>query len=282
MKTNYISRIGLFAVAFALLSMGVKAQTHSNYIEFKDDATVKESIDTVTVGSRMPYFVEPQTAVTGLGFEYQWTFSATGLTILKYDGTGNATAGTGANFYKENEISVKMPSTAGAITVKTNVQSLAGTTVLCSGTEATNNIQVVPVPTMAWKSTEAMKQCTPVSADIPIDIQLTGYGQWMVNYSIVKSDFDGTNPVAAVNKTDVAIGANGNAVGATATDFALNIPEAEFANVGLYTIEVTKLTDRISRKSLDVVAGTLPTTKFQIFVYPTPVTKPLQHVKNMQ
>jgi hypothetical protein len=282
MKTNNVLKIGFFAVAFALLSAGVKAQTHTNYVEFSAAGTA-ESVDTVTVGSRMPYYVAPQTAISGLDFEYKWLFSPA-LTILNYAGNANAQAGNSAapGYYKENEISVVMPASPGAITVNTNVQWVSGTTVSCPpGSDDAYSIQVVPAPTMIWKNTPEITQCSPVAADVPVDIQLTGYGQWLVNYNIVKSDLDGNNPGTANNKTDRPIGAAKDNVGLTATDFQLMIDQGDFSGPGLYTITVTQLTDRISRKSLDLVNGTLPTSTFVIKVYPTPTTNKLQHVKNM-
>ena len=272
-------KIGFFAACIMLLTTTIHAQTSLDYVEFSVPGT-PESIDTVTVGSRMPYFVAPQTPVTDMSFEYKWVFGPTSLAILDFDGDPLTTGGT-ANYYAENEISVVMPSAPGMLTVNTNVQSLVGGTVLCApGADDTYNIQVVPVPTMVWKGTDLLL-CGDVTSDVPVDIALTGYGQWMVNYEIVKSDLDGSSPGSPTSVPDVAIGTTANVIGTTPDDFTFLIDESNFSGVGLYKVTITQLTDRFSRKSLDLVNGTFPATSFEIKVYPTPTTNKLQHIKNM-
>ena len=280
MKMNNFLKTGFFAIIFIVLSVGAKAQSNTNYVEF-DHASGYESTDTVTVGSRMPYYMPAQTPVTGLTFEYKWVFDP-GMTVLNYAGDANAPAGTGTGFYKENEISVVMPGTAGSVKISTNVQTLSGTTLLCPpGADVDYPIQVVPAPSMIWDNTSPMILCKTIDADVSVDIQLTGYGQWEVAYRIVKTDLEDANPGAPIDRT-ATIGTSKDKVGTTASDFELLIDDADFSGIGIYTITITSLTDRISRKSLDAVNGTLPATTFKINVYPVPTTNKLQHVRNVQ
>jgi hypothetical protein len=275
-----ILKIGFFAACFMLLTATVQAQTNQpDYVEFNNEDYPGEKVDTVTVGSRMPYFVAPQDEVYGMTFEYKWVFGPTSLPILNFAGDV-VTAGSSEGFYAENEISVEMPSEPGELTVSTNVQSVVGGTVLCApGEDVTYNIQVVPAPTLEWDGNSPLLLCVSnLSSEIPVGIQLTGYRQWMLDYKIVKYNLDGSDledftPIAI---EDVVIGENTN-INKTST-FAID--GSNFLP-GKYSVTITKLTDRISRKSLDFVDGNYPESSFDIMVYPAPTTKPLQHIRNM-
>ena len=280
MKTNHVLKTGFLAIAFVVLSVGAKAQTDTRYVDF---TTTPESIDTVTVGSRMPYFVAPQATVPGLKFEYKWLFDPT-LAILNYAGSP-ATPGTGAGFYVENEISVVMPA-VGSIKIGTNVQSLLVSTgaVLCpaDATDVEYNIQVVAKPTLSWTSTEETFCGNTSPVNIPFS--LTGYGLWEVFYEVDYTALTtGATPTNIVPATKVEIGSNGSKAGA----YSFDLPAATFTNPGKYEIRIKNLTDRISRKSLTPIiaaAGTeIPaaTAVYTVNVYPAPTTNPLQHIKNM-
>ena len=288
MKTNIIIKTALFAVASVVLSATAWAQPTlpADYVTFQKAG---ESIDTVTVGSRMAYKVDGDPTINALvtagkmaASEYKWVFSNSAA-VLKTDGTTPATASSIAGhtgYFKDKEINVKMPTTPQALTLTINEWSmLLGGTAGCEGTDSVANIQVVNRPTIGWNGTPETGGCSV--ADVPISVSLTGYGQWQVSYTISFVKHDGTGSVAPVVFTNVPLGATGKKAG----NYSLTIPSTDLVNgEGVYTVTVTNLNDRISRKSLDPIASVasdLPTGTYKINVYPTPKTKKLQHVKNM-
>ncbi len=303
MKANNFFKIGFFATAFVLLSAGIRAQ---NYTPFT--ATGTESIDTVTVGSRMPYKMagDPTIAkISTLSSEFKWAFysgylsSVSGSpltwTINKGTTTGAATAGADQsgypNYYTDKEINVTMPGTAGAYSLVVNERTIitATNTAGCVGDDSIAKIQVVDKPKLTWPSPAAANDCDPQAVTIPIT--LFGYGQWQVSYTVSYIAFGASGtPAVIATETNVPIG---NVVKAEAPGKSYNlvIPASSIDNgqtdkSGMYTVNITGLTDRISRKSLDpaVMASSadMPLSAYTINIYPKPKTKKLEHVRNMQ
>ena len=276
---HQVLKTGILATVLALLSIGVNAQTLPStptppnpLTDYKEFSVAGETIDSVTVGSRMPYKMDAQTPIYGLTFEYMWEFTPS-LAIQSL--TGAALTGS-ANYYSANEISVVMPAAPGTMTVKTNVRSLFGTTVLCTGTEATNNIRIVPRPTIKWDASTPVPGCVAQAVSIPLTT-LTGNAQFEVAYTIAYyTNFDGTGTPTTTTGYNVLT-----------SNTTLDFPASVFASGdGLYEITLTNITDRISRKSLDMslvasTAADLPTSAFKVYIYPAPATSPLLHIKNM-
>ena len=276
-------KIGFYAAAFSLLSLGVHAQTLPNtptpptathYTEFTAGA---ESVDSVTVGSRMPYKVEQQTPppMSGLDVEYKWLFSPA-TTIKSLTGTTNLASVNNDDYYAENEISVVMPASPTDLTIKTNVRYKSGTTALCEGTaDDTNKITVVNRPTIQWTAGEILG-CEGAGTTATIPVTLTGYKQFEVAYQIEHwSAFDKSGTPNPSEGWMVLAGDE------------LDFPATMFDETGVYEITVTNITDRISRKSLDVSlvaaqSSDLPSGVYTVKIYPVPVTNPLQHIKNVQ
>ena len=273
-----ILRNGIYATAFILLSVGIHAQTLQNtqisvipYTDFTD--TGAESVDSVTVGSRMPYRVEAQTNVpAGLDVEYKWLFSSAS-TVEALSLTTSPLTGDG-DYYTANEISVVMPSTTGNITINTNVRYKSGGTALCAGEDDDEyNVMVVDRPKISWTAGEIIS-CVSMPVTIPVGV--TGYKQFEIAYKIdYYNNFDSSGTPVSTNEWVVLAGNN------------LIFPKEKFTSTGVYKITVTNITDRISRKSLDMSLveakpGDLPTGAYTVKIYPAPTTKPLQHVKNVQ
>ena len=279
---HQVLKLSFIAAFFMLLGTWIFAQptlpTTSNppdpasWTEFIHTGTHDETIDSVTVGSRMPYRVDAQTAIPGLSFEYKWLFSPA-LTVQDYNGitlTGNA------GYYAANEISVVMPATAGDLTITTNVRNLMGTTVLCETTDETNTIRVVPRPTIKWAANGIVTGCSAQDVTIPLTA-LTGSELFEIAYSIDYWDtYDKSGGLTSTSSGYVVLSGT-----------SLNFPATTFASGnGLYEITVTDITDRISRKSLDMSlvqsqTSDLPGDAFQVLIYPSPTTNPLQHIRNM-
>jgi hypothetical protein len=282
MKTYNVIKIGFLAAAMLLPAAITKAQPSLpntqnpiTYTPFTPSGT--ESIDSVTVGSRMPYKVDaqPTVAITDYSFEYKWLFSPA-LTVQSLAGAG-LTGNSG--YYDSNEISVVVPATAGDITVSTNVRSMYNGVELCTAeaTDVTNTIRVLPRPTVQWTSNQPVVGC--VAADVNIPVTLTGQKQFEIEYIIDYYDkWDKSGGLTSSSSSAyMVVPANG----------ILTFPASTFVANGLYEIRITGITDRISRKSLDMslvasVPADLPASPFQVNVVPAPVTNPLQHVKNIQ
>ena len=273
-------KIGILATALALLSISVTAQLPGPSLptDYVDFITTDETIDSVTVGSRMPYRVAaqsaPSTLPSGFTFEYKWAFSGS-LSVLTFTGA-SATAGTGTDFYEENEISVVMPSSTGDITISTNVQSLFNGSVLCpAGPDETNTIRVIDRPTITWTpAVEAF--CAGIEVNIPISF--SGIDSVEVRYRV---DYYDTYDKSG-GRTSTS-GALYQTLSGTTLDLAAG---AFGSGDGLYEIIAENVTDRISRKSLDQTlvesqSGDLPSGAYQVLIIPAPTTSPLEHVRNM-
>ncbi len=306
MKTNNMFKVGFFAAAFALLSMTVSAQT-PNYTEFTTTGT--ESIDTVTVGSRMPYKMAGDPVIVGLAAqnkmksEFKWAFytgylsTVTGTPLAWAINKGttltSATASTDAaypNYYTDKEINVVMPGSPGQYSLVVNERSiiLPSNVAGCTGTDSIARIQVVAKPTLQWPTVKETAGCAATAVTIPLT--MTGYGKWIVSYTVKYTKLDGTGATTLGTYTAVEVGTDGRKSG----QYDIVIPAANLDNLqtdksGIYTITINTLTDRISRKSLDqtsvaAVVGThIPAAAdvYTVNVYPAPKTKKLEHVKNM-
>ncbi len=298
MKANNMLKIGFFAAAFALLSASLWAQP--NYVEFSAAGT-PESIDTVTIGSRMPYKMDGDPAVQKLvsqsklaPSEFKWVFkpvltSNPDLTVLNIGGTNNATAAGSStdDYFMDKEISVKMTA-LGAYKLTINEQMmLTATKPGCPGTDSVANILVVDKPKLAWTTKVEDALCDPEDINVPLD--LTGFGLWEVSYTISYIAHGATGSPSVIKTiTNTQVGKNSSKAGSYDLKvLGTDINNGQADKSGVYTITITNLTDRISRKSLDpiaAVAGTdIPnaTSVYTINVYPAPKTKKLQHVRNM-
>lgn len=278
-KMKQLLKIGFLAAVLTLLTIGLNAQALPSTTNPPGDASytmftapdTPESIDSVTVGSRMPYKVTPQTAITGLTFEYQWLFSPS-LTVQDLDGT-NLT-NKGSNYYDESEISVVMPATTGNITLTSNVRNLLNGVELCTGVSATNTITVLPRPTITWTAGGITAICD--AQDVTIPVTLTGFREFEVAYTVTHyTNYDGTGTETSSSVSYAVISGSD-----------LVIPESAFSANGLYEITVVNITDRISRKSLDmslVAAQTadLPPDAYKVLLIPAPTTQPVQHIRNV-
>ncbi|MFP4058974.1 MAG: hypothetical protein ACLFUC_00650 [Bacteroidales bacterium] len=278
-KVNVFKSIGLIS-ALMLISAVISAQP--TYVA---STVAGEGTDSVTVGSHMPYRVEPDATIAGMTTLmdpsiFKWEFSD-GSTVLLEDGSNNATAVAGEpDFFEENAVSVIMGTTIGDITVSATEKSQPKVGAGCEGNTQTMTITVLPRPTIDFNVTEYLDgACSAEDYDIPIS--LTGYGPWDVTYTI---SFDGGAPVPY----STTIGSIADRVGTTATDYNLSIPSAQLANgTGEYEVVITNVIDRISNKSLDASlveaqAADLPSTNsYKLYIYPTPATSPIEHLENV-
>jgi hypothetical protein len=281
-----ICKTGMIAVALTW-SAGVWAQPSlpGDYVTFQK---VDETIDTVTVGSRMAYRVKGDAVIAAMPATimdpsiFKWLFSET-VTIKSLDGTSTLSeVGAGTHYYAEKEISVVMPANPGAMTLTIAEKSRPKVGTGCESPDSVANIRIVPKPKLEWPATKEIGGCSGNNVDIALT--LTGYKDWVVTYDVLYTAYT----VGATTSTIVS-GAKATIGSAQKLTIASSVFGTAPGNPGKYEIRVTNLTDRISRKSLDqdlvkAVAGTdIPaaTNMYTIHVYPTPTTHKLEHVKNL-
>lgn len=296
MKTN-ILKTGLFAAAMILCTAVVFAQPTlpGDYVKFAA-AGERESIDSVTVGSRMAYRMAGDPVIANMPAAvmnpsiFKWNFSQP-VTIKSLDGTQTLTEfdnTASPGYYTDKEISVVMPSTAGGMTLIINEKTRPVVGTGCEGADSTANIMIVDKSTLKWPGTIEVGSCT--STDVVIQLTLAGSlkgrHEWDVTYEVLYTPYDNytaSGTITKVASTTVRIPAANT----------LTINNTVFDKAGKYEVKVTNLSDRISRKSLDqsavaAIAGivgtggaTIPSDMYTVHVYPTPQTKKLEHVKNI-
>ncbi|MDR1865029.1 MAG: hypothetical protein LBR08_05585 [Bacteroidales bacterium] len=152
-------------------------------------------------------------------------------------------------------------------------------------------IHVVDVPELRWKTgwDHKIVACASDSISFGVNVELLGYGPWVVRYKIEKTV--GSDIYTSPSDTTV-VGIAGS-VGTSTSPFTyLTLPGSQFKGGPGDKFEVTILdiTDRFSRKSLDYLPGRVPAgmsgsgddddPTFEIELIPQPQTKRLQHVRN--
>lgn len=318
-KMNYL-RITATIALFLIAGLGLFAQ----YVGPTATTYEDENSDYVTIGSRMPYYVAPdetiadmQTAGTMDYSNFRWEvlqsdLSALAITPATYANAA-LTEGEGlAPWVTQNEISVTWADptvVAGTqyvirVTEHSNPLGAGNFTLGCEdATPEIRNVYVLARPTIDW-GTAQTTGCgiTPGAAStfyVPLDV--TGLGEWEVTYSVT---YNGAAYIAST--TSAALG-----TATTVTSDATVIAEAAATKnlegtpdsgtdglpvvlngggtlngYGYYDVTITNITDRISRKSLDMAlvasqVDDIPATAYRIYVNPTPVTNPIQHLENL-
>jgi hypothetical protein len=257
----------------------------SDYIEFKNDVD-ENDVDIVTVGSRMPYKVESN-LTPGINVEFKWKFSFPS-TILSVNGSSPATGSIhpgpdSADWFHNKEVSIVMPSTIGNHTVTNGIRYVVGNTVMCANQDVIEEIRVIARPTIKWTaSTAELAIC--IGDDALIDVTLisgVATPRYEIQYTIAYNPaFTGgsfTDKTGHVNAWMLP----------NSTDNGMLFPAAIFDAAGIYRITINNITDRISRKSLnmDLVkaqAVDLPATYYEVQVMPALPAIELQHIKNVR
>ena len=206
-------------------------------------------------------------------------------------------------WYSANEVALYMPTTAGDVNLRTNVRYTNNVNALCEPDEVPGvtgpfTIRVIPRPKLLWTTTDEDELLvgTCEAADVIIPANVTTESEDVeVQIRIVRYEFGdyddegkpkpGADPVDLDDDDLFWIALSGTNV--------FNFPAATFEDVGLYLISVVNVTDRISRKSLDMhavrsQAGDIPTLPFRVVVNPKPGTDPdtgdstirVNHVRN--
>ena len=277
---NYsIYRKSLIVLAFVLgLTFTAKSQTYVL------STVAGEGRDSVTVGSRAGYQISPDPTIVALSAImnpsiFQWAFS-NAAPVLKSDGSATAPVG---GFYSDTAISALMPAAVGSISLNVMERSQPKAGTGCDGLVQTLNIDVLSRATITFTGT-SNGACSAANYNIPVN--LTGFGPWTIEYSITYTTFAGVSSPAV----NYLIGSGAAILGVlyqTSTSLNLPITAAQLSSgLGTYAVNIINVYDRFGMKSLDLTkvasqVSDLPATAFSLIIYPTPVTSPIKHVKNL-
>ncbi len=273
MKTTIKSLLTLITLILAS-AISVTAQelgTTGLYQQGSDPAGTGlsyESIDSVTIGAQMQYYVQPSPVISpsytytspllNLNSTFAWTAApAASATITS---PMNATVLT-------NWVSVLWNSLG---TVNLSVVETANTG-SCAGTTTTIPVMVIHIPTITGGAAPA-PQCAASPAGVSFTVPFTLTSDLnlpstvRVNYTVLNPD--GTTAIAAQN-VELA-----NSV--TSVNVILPAGSVQF---GQYKVTFNAVSDRISRKSS--VAGTVTSPNVLLTVNPIPTTGPIYHIPNL-
>ncbi|MBN1789923.1 MAG: hypothetical protein JW830_05460 [Bacteroidales bacterium] len=310
MKKMSFLRLTAIVALFAFAGLGAFAQYVGPTATY--DAVTTTS-DYVTIGSRVPYYVAPDGTIGAMATagtmdysEFQWEVLTSLLAPLAITPAtytdGALTVGEGlAPWVEENEISVTWaaPAVAGTqyvlrATEHSNPLGAGNFAFGCADlTPEVRNVFVLAAPTVAFNGTQGGGCSTAPGSTFYVPLNITGLGDWDVTYTV---SYNGgaasapatytltvADPIGTVTDANViaesvlARAANGTPT--TSTDgLAIVLPAAQY---GYYDVAITGFTDRISRKSMDALTAVTAAGTYRIFVNPTPVTSPIQHLENL-
>jgi hypothetical protein len=234
--------------------------------------------DSVTIGSTMPYQVSGDINMHALRSQGVLTASHFTWTVPA-GGTLHNNLGAGVPLATDTTVSVNWTAT-GAQTISTVEvpQVASGPAFSCTANTSTLNILVLNRPTIAWNGITPAGGCGVAGTTVNIPVTLNGTGQFAIYYKIQYTTLAGVVSTPVDNTvTPFTTGTYQN--GSQTINLTYAIPAG---NYGTYTVIVTQIADRISTKSgVASQASDIPATNYVIVSYPTPVTSPITHIKNL-
>ena len=235
---------------------------------------VTGGIDTVTVGSKMPYAVDasitPDALMNASQFDWFVTDNTDAVTTTGF--TVDETKDGGTGYYTSDSVNINWTAAAGTqFKVKVAEVSMPKFGTGCAGSTEELAVEVVALPSIDFQNASG-GGCALTTFDIPLN--LTGYGPWTVEFTVEKNSSG--SPATHTSKKG-SLSTKG-----TVTTLNLTLDNTHLSGTGLYEVVITKIFDRISTKSLTELNGTLPGTNlFTLGINPTPVTEPIRHLENV-
>jgi hypothetical protein len=311
MRTNNFFRT-LAASLLAVVSVSVFAQPYptGNYSPsswITDSVTANNITEYVTVDSRMPYMIVPDANIRKLidqgvffpsGFFWRAALSTNAWATTECVLTDTSSVAlsadphSGANYYLDSVIMVEWAATGTyrlwhAEKSNSNVAGLTG----CESDMSSLQVVVVGLPTVAFIDPDRiLGGCSVAGTSINVDVHITGTDLRRVVYSSTYKGLSGS--AAAYYSADTLVGVSNLFTDGTSNpeDVTMSVLSIPAATYGTWEYTITGISDRVSRKSLSRVAGNgatagteypLATTTLKVYSLPTPTTKAIRHITNL-
>jgi len=235
--------------------------------------------DSVTIGSTMPYQVTGDITMHDLISQGALTASHFTWTVPT-GGTLHNSLGIGAPLATDTSVSVNWTALGAQTVTTTEVPqaALGHPAFTCVANTQTLNVTVLTRPTIVWNGVSPAGGCGVAGTTVNIPITLNGTGQFQIYYKIQYETLAGVISTPVDNSvTPFTTGTYQN--GTQNINLTYAIPAG---NYGTYTVMVNQIADRISTKSGILSQATdIPAANYVIYSYPTPVTSPITHIKNL-
>jgi hypothetical protein len=281
MKKTTILR-GVLAIAFTVIGMsatfaqpatipGVNSETLSRHgYNSAGIAVPAENTDSVTTGSVMRYYVLPD-ATANPTYTSPLTGSLTDAFAWTFTGATGSAAGANANVAGFVAFgNYQQVTWSGTGTINLNVQENSPAPASCLGPLTTIPISILPVPTATFGADPAAVCANNPVQTFALPVTLTT----AVSDDIVRINYTVYNPDASV-----LIAAQDLNIDEGAASYNVTLTGATL--YGEYYVVINSVTDRISRKAVTDVLGTITDNRINLYVYRTPVTGPIYHVPNI-
>ena len=318
----------LLVVPVPPLATTFPIDTAKHFVNFDvpaNNAHNQEGVDYVTVGSLIPYRVKkPLTSAekpASLTMDYMWLITPRSpnptvkldvfkmpTSLAEVTTTVAATPATpaAADYFTNNEISVKMPPQPGMVDLRHRVRYTFKENEMCppDGTPIYRDqlIQLVPRPSIKLNTGDGVGVgdlefvgCVDESVTVPTTgtgaealLLVDGYEDIIIQLKVSHKalETDGGAETVPFNGQWVKLSGK-----------TLEFPGALFTESGVYTIDILNISDRISRKSLDqslvksVIEGPTagldvpPAGSLKVYILPK-ITEPghmepVQHIRNV-
>jgi hypothetical protein len=274
-STIWKSLFTLTLIAFGYIGVNaqnltVNAETLRNHGTNATGTSVAyEATDSVTTGSIMRYYNLPDATANPayisplggtLASSFVWTTSGA---------TGTA-AGTIAQVGALTYGNYRQVTWAGTGTINLNVQETSAAPASCAGALTTIPVAIIAAPSATFGSDPtAVCFSSPVQTfTLPVTLTTAVNSGWVrINYTVY-------DPTTAVFQAAQDLDIN-----TSATGFDVTLTGATL--YGTYYVIINSITDRISRKPVVDVAGTITDNRIDLVINRTPVTGPIYHIPNI-
>ena len=258
MKTKNLFRPLILMGILAFLGISSFAQPAG-----MTENTPPEETDSVTIGSTLQYFVMPDPAVNA-GYDYS---TNRGALVSTFDWwTSNGLESGIVDNGGEELVDITWSTLGADILYVTEIGAN------CDASDTTDvPIRVINVPTAAFGGTDSAFCTTDPSLhdfDFPITAT-TDVADGKLRFEIAVSH--------------ATLGANfyTNTIDFDKdTNASFNVPAGTFTAYGVYTVVISNITDRISRKPATDILGTSTQDTYTVTINTTPNTGNIYHVPN--
>jgi len=298
--------IGIAAL-FTVLGIGAFGQTQViGTLPALKDITVAADIEstapeTVSVNAFMPYTIAPDaviaaaTGATGIFNASGFKWTVPGATFFKADGTSalDLSPVGAAGYFKQNTVYVKMPSSATALTLSVAERSNPKFDALAGCEDVTPevlSINVVALPIMPTVTSDIGGCSASVNYTLGYDFSGASNFPLYIKYSVASYDASGAATTGTPQTYYYRIADASGKMIIPASQLIASLPAgATLVADGKYTVTLSSIWDQASVKALNrtsniagVTTEVTGSVASNIVKLPTPVTTPIQHIKNLE